>query len=294
MRINEAIAKRSRPFLSFEFFPPKEKEAWPAFFATAGELKAASPLFASVTYGAGGSTQDNTLEIARGLKEQVGLEPLVHLTTVGASRERVKAFLARLGEAGVDNVLALRGDPPGGGCNFVPDNEEFQHASDLVTFIRKHFPQFAVGVAGYPRPHPESPSVREDLKWTRYKVDQGASFLVTQLFFDVRDYVDFVERLGEMGVDVPVIPGVLPIMSLGSLKFILSLCGASIPGNFYLDLEKADQEGGAEAVREIGVKYAIDQSRALIEAGAPGVHLYTLNKAEACLEIARGLADLYE
>ncbi len=288
MRISELMRKR-RPFVSLEFFPPKDKGAWPQFFAVAERLKAANPLYASVTYGAGGSTQANTLEIAKRLKNDIGIEPLVHLTCVGASKEKISDFLSELRKEGIENILALRGDPPKGSCEFVPDSEEFQHASDLVTFVRRHFPEFCIGVAGYPSPHPHSPSIEEDLKWTKFKVDRGADFVLTQIFFDYRQYDDFVNRLRDMGVSVPIIPGVLPIMSLQTIRHILSLCGASIPGNFYLDLEKAHEEGGSEAVRKIGIEFATALSKRLLKLGAPGVHLYTLNKAEACLEIVEGL-----
>lgn len=287
MHITRLIEQRPS-FVSLEFFPPKEREAWPKFFDVADRLKAAGPLFVSVTYGAGGSTQSNTLEIASHLKQQ-GFEPLVHLTCVGASREKIRAFLADLRSAGIDNVLALRGDPPRGSSEFVPDNEEFRHATDLIEFIRAEFPDFCVGAACYPWPHPQSPSIRSDLAWTKHKVETGADFLVTQLFFDGRLYGDYVERLLAMGVSVPVIPGVLPILSLSSFRFILSLCGAAIPGDFYLELEKADKDGGAEAVRAMGVDFALKLSRQLLDFGAPGVHLYTLNQAEACLKIVAGL-----
>jgi methylenetetrahydrofolate reductase (NADPH) len=290
LNISEQIA-RNRPFVSLEFFPPKEREAWDRFFDAAARLKAADPLFVSVTYGAGGSTQDNTLEIATRLKQDVGFEPLVHLTTVGASQEKINDFLASLQEAGINNVLALRGDPPRGMTEFVPDNEDFQHASDLVTYINRHFPDMGVGVAAYPEAHPESPTVSHDIEMLKLKLDAGADLAMTQLFFDNRLYFDLVERLAAMGVDKPVVPGVLPIMSLGSVRFILNLCGASIPGRFYLELEEADKKGGAREVRKIGIDYAIRQCRDLIEGGAPGVHLYTLNQADACLEIA-GALDL--
>ncbi|MFW5490460.1 MAG: methylenetetrahydrofolate reductase [NAD(P)H] [Desulfovibrio sp.] len=288
MKIKEAVGHKK--FVSLEFFPPGEREAWSGFFEVAEQLKGASPLFVSVTYGAGGGTQDNTLEIATQLKKNIGFEPLVHLTCVGATRERIDGFLNKLSDAGIENILALRGDPPKGKADFVPDNEEFQHASDLVAYIRANHPQFCVGVAGYPEPHPESPSVAEDLRWMKHKVEAGADFIVTQLFFDTRLYFDFVERLAVMDVNVPVIPGVLPIMSLASVRFILSLCNASIPGAFYLDLEKADKEGGAELVRSIGIDFAALQAQKLLDGGAPGVHLYTLNKAAACLDIASRLA----
>lgn len=281
-----------KKFISLEFYPPKSREDWPKFFDVAEKLKEANPLFVSVTYGAGGGTQDNTLEIAGRLKNDIGHDPLTHLTCVGAGEESITRFLDDLHERNVDNVLALRGDPPRGMDNFVPENEQFSHASDLIRFIKSVRPQMGLAAAAYPEAHPQSPTVQEDLEWTRFKAEQGADFLVTQLFFDNRIYFDSCRRLADMGMHKPIVPGVLPILSLGSVRFILSLCGAAIPGKFYLELEEADKSGGSKAVREVGVQAAIRQARSLLEGGAPGVHLYTLNQAEACLEIADALQDL--
>lgn len=288
MRIADLIAKTPR-FVSMEFFPPKEREAWPGFFLTAKALRAVDPLFVSVTYGAGGGTQANTLEIVGRLKSELGLTPLAHLTCVGADEDKIAAFLADLARAGVDNVLALRGDPPRGSDDFVPDNARFRYASDLVSFIRERQPGMCVGVAGYPEGHPDCPSIRRDLEHLKAKLDAGADFVVSQLFYDNRQYFDFVERLAAMGVTKPVIPGILPIMSLTSVKRILGMCGASIPGKYLLALEEADKKGGADAVRKLGVDWAKRQARELLDGGAPGVHLYTLNKADACLEIVGAL-----
>lgn len=285
MKIRDRIAASTSPFYSLEFFPPKERENWPGFFATVERLKALNPLFASVTYGAGGSTQDNTLEITSHLKNVMGLEPMAHLTCVGATRERIADYLRRLREVNVDNVLALRGDAPKG-QDFDWDTAEFRYAADLVRFTRSEQPDMGVGVAGYPAAHPESPSFASDLRHTADKVNAGADFIVTQLFFDVREYFDFVERLRGLGVDKPVLPGILPIQSLESVRRILSLCGANIPGNLYLELEAANEKGGAEAVKEAGIAFAQRQIRALLDGGAPGIHLYTLNRADTCLRIA--------
>jgi len=285
VKIRDRIAASTSPFYSLEFFPPKERENWPGFFATVERLKALNPLFASVTYGAGGSTQDNTLEITSHLKNVMGLEPMAHLTCVGATRERIADYLRRLREVNVDNVLALRGDAPKG-QDFDWDTAEFRYAADLVRFTRSEQPDMGVGVAGYPAAHPESPSFASDLRHTADKVNAGADFIVTQLFFDVREYFDFVERLRGLGVDKPVLPGILPIQSLESVRRILSLCGANIPGNLYLELEAANEKGGAEAVKEAGIAFAQRQIRALLDGGAPGIHLYTLNRADTCLRIA--------
>ncbi len=288
MRVPELVERRT-PFISLEFFPPKERESWPGFFDVASRLKALDPLFCSVTYGAGGSTQDNTLEIASRLKSELDYIPLTHLTSVGATRQNIEDFVARLVDNGLTNVLALRGDPPRGVEDFDFSQQEFSHATDLLDLLKERFPQVCPGVAGYPTPHPESPSMSEDLHWTKVKVERGAEFIVTQLFFDNRYYFDFVERLRDMGVDVPVIPGVLPILTMKSLKFILSLCGAPIPGTFFLDLQTAFDQGGDDEVRTMGLEFTKRQAQDLIDGGAPGVHLYTLNQADACLEIGRDL-----
>ncbi|GAB6176137.1 methylenetetrahydrofolate reductase [NAD(P)H] [Desulfobaculum senezii] len=291
MRIRDLIA-RGEQFLSLEFFPPKDESAWPSFFQTVDRLKAVHPLFVSVTYGAGGGTQHNTLEIVRRMKRDHGLEPMAHLTCVGADEERIGAFLSELQAAGVDNVLALRGDPPHGMETFTPDNEAFAHASDLVTFIRGRCPEMGVAVAGYPEGHPECMTFREDYGYLKHKVDAGADFIMTQLFFDNRLYWNFVDLMRDMGVDKPIIPGVLPIMSLQSVKRILGFCGASIPGKFLLELEAADAEGGPKAAYEVGMRWARQQVRELLDGGAPGVHLYTLNKAEAVLDIVDSLGSV--
>lgn len=288
MRIGELIEAK-RPFVSLEFFPPKEREAWAGFFEVVERLLPVRPLFVSVTYGAGGSTHAHTLEIVSRLKTAYGLEPMAHLTCVGASKEKIRGFLDGLAAAGVDNVLALRGDPPKGQEQFVPDSEDFQHASDLVAFIRREYPGLAIGVAGYPECHPEAPSARADLDFLRRKIALGGDFTVTQLFFDNDCYFAFVDKVRQMGVTVPIVPGVLPVMSLASVKRLSGLCGASLPLAFLAELEAADAAGGPAAVAEVGIAHARKQAQDLIDRGAPGVHLYTLNKAEAVLSIVSGL-----
>ncbi len=288
MRIRELIEAR-RPFVSLEFFPPKEREAWAGFFDVVERLLPVRPLFVSVTYGAGGSTHAHTLEIVSRLRTAYGLEPMAHLTCVGASREKIRGFLDGLRQAGVDNVLALRGDPPRGQENFVPDSDDFQHATDLVSFIRREYPALCLGVAGYPECHPEAVSAEADLGFLRQKLAMGGDFVVTQLFFDNDCYFDFVTKVRALGIDAPIVPGVLPVMSLASIKRLVGLCGASLPPAYLAELEAADASGGAAAVAEVGVAYAKRQARDLLDRGAPGVHLYTLNKAEAVLSIVAGL-----
>ncbi len=286
MRIAQLL-QRQEPFLSLEFFPPKDRAQWPGFFDVVRQLKELAPLFCSVTYGAGGGTQHNTLEIVTRMKQEYGLEPLAHLTCVGADRARLGSFLSALADGGVENVLALRGDPPRGETSFTPDSEEFQHGSDLVSYIRGEFPDLCIGVAGYPEKHPEAPSMEDDLERLRHKVACGADFVITQLFFDNDRYFEFVDRARAAGIGVPIIPGVLPVQNLAALKRMLSFCGASVPEGYMRDLEHVQQAYGESGVRGLGLGYAKNQIRNLLDRGAPGVHLYTLNKADTCLEIRK-------
>ena len=288
MRI-DTLLSQGKKFISLEFFPPKEKDAWPAFFYEAGKLSILDPLFVSVTYGAGGSTQANTLELVSRFSRDLGQNPMAHLTCVGASEDSLRSFLDSLREAGVDNVLALRGDPPQGQKDFRPENAAFQHASDLAGFIRQAYPDMCIGVAGYPEKHPQAGSMDQDIGYLKLKMDMGGNFAITQLFFDNDHYFSFVEKCRARGIGFPIVPGVLPILNLTSIKRILSLCGATIPAEYLARLEAANDQGGADAVRELGVEYAREQCRDLIARGAPGVHLYTLNKAQACIDIVKGL-----
>jgi methylenetetrahydrofolate reductase (NADPH) len=290
MRISELMEPR-RPFLSLEFFPPKEKAEWPAFFRVAARLRELEPLFASVTYGAGGSTQSHTLELVTRLKREADLEPMAHLTCIGASREGISDFLDQLAAAEVDNVLALRGDPPAGTV-YRPEESPFAYATDLVAYIRQVHPQIGIGVAGYPEGHPDAPSADSDLMNLRHKLAAGSEFVITQLFFDNRHYWDFVERVRGLGISAPIIPGILPILSLKSIKRIVSLCGATLPDAFLGELEEADTRGGNDAVQELGIDHARRQAQELLDRGAPGIHLYTLNRAEACLRLVKSLSGL--
>lgn len=289
MRIADLL-RRQEPFLSLEFFPPKDRAQWPGFFDVVRQLKVLEPLFCSVTYGAGGSTQHNTLEIVTRMKQEYGLEPLAHLTCVGADRDRLGVFLQGLREAGVDNVLALRGDPPKGETEFRPDSDEFRHGSDLVCHIHSEFANLSIGVAGYPEKHPEAVSLEADLEHLRHKVACGADFVITQLFFDNDLYFDFVDRARGAGIDVPIIPGVLPVQNLAALKRMLAFCGATVPEGYMRDLEHVQAVYGDSGVRGLGLGYARSQVRNLLDRGAPGVHLYTLNKADTCLEIWKDFA----
>lgn len=290
MNIGEILRNRRDPFYSLEFFPPRQPESWPGFFRTVEELRALEPLFASVTYGAGGGTQENTLAVTSQLAK-TGLIPMAHLTCVGASRASVCEFISRLDAAGVRNILALRGDVPKD-MNICWEDCEFTYASDLVNFVRREFPHFGIGVAAYLTPHPESLSFAADRKATALKLNAGSDFAVTQLFFDPREYFEYIEQMRALGVTKPILPGVLPIQSLESLRRIVSLSGCNISAKLYYTIEEAHGKGGPSAVRDAGIDYAVEQIVRLLDGGAPGIHLYTLNNDETCLRIAERVGKL--
>jgi methylenetetrahydrofolate reductase (NADPH) len=288
MKIINSI-RQNKQFISLEFFPPKKREDLPAFFLTVQRLAGLKPLFASVTYGAGGSTNVDTLEIVTRIQQEYGIETMAHLTCLGSKAEEVSSFLAALAAAGVNNVLSLRGDIPQDGSVETPLPCPLQYASDLVSLIHVSFPAMGISVAGYPEAHPEAASLEADLSFLKLKMDRGADFAITQLFFDNSLYHTFVKRAREAGITMPIIPGILPVVSLKVIKRIVSLCGASIPAEFMAELEKADHEGGAAAVQKVGIAHARKQIRELLDSGVPGVHLYTLNRAEVVLDLVEGL-----
>ena len=288
MKIIDKMAS-GQQFISLEFFPPKDKKEWPAFFQVADRLSQLNPLFASVTYGAGGSTKGDTLEIVSRLKKEHGMETMAHLTCVGAYRGELQQFLDELSEAEVMNVLALRGDPPLDAPPEFSACRTLLHASDLVSFIKESHPEFGIGVAGYPETHPEAVDPDTDLSFLKLKLDLGGEFVITQLFFDNRQYFEFLGKTRAAGVDKPIIPGIIPVVSLKVIQRIVSLCGAKLPPAYLAELEEADRRGGAAAVQELGIAYARRQAEELLAAGAPGVHIYTLNRDEAVLKIAEGL-----
>ena len=288
MKIIDSINK-NKQFISLEFFPPKTREDWPIFFKTVQRLAQLKPLFASVTYGAGGTTNIDTLEIVSRIQQEYGIETMAHLTCLGSETEEVSRFLEDLAAAGVNNVLALRGDIPLDGSVETPLPSPLQYASDLVSLIQASFPIMGISAAGYPEMHPEAASLEADLSFLKLKLDNGADFAITQLFFDNSLYHDFVKRARAAGITKPIIPGILPVVSLKVIKRIVSLCGASIPEEFLVELEQADQAGGAAAVQKIGIAHARKQLRELLDSGVPGVHIYTLNRAEVVMDLVEGL-----
>lgn len=277
------------PFVSLEFFPPKDKREWSSFFRVTERLARIDPLFVSVTYGAGGSTQGDTLEIVTRLKREQGLEAMAHLTCVGAELGALRDFLSALAGAGVDNVLALRGDLPKDTAPEAAISSSLRHACDLVRFIREAHPELGVGVAGYPETHPEAQDPETDLDFLHRKLEQGGDFAITQLFFENEHYFEFVRRARAAGITKPIVPGILPVVSLKVIRRIISLCGSELPPAYLAQLEEAERSGGAAAVQRAGIAYARKQLEGLLAAGVPGVHLYTLNRDELVLELVDGL-----
>jgi len=267
MRIDQILAG-SEPCFSVEFFPPKTPEGVAALFETVEALRPLEPSFVSVTYGAGGATRDGTVEIAERLKREAGLETMAHLSCVGESRAGLESILDRFAAIGIENVLALRGDPPRGEGAFEAPADGLRSAAELTAFIAERY-GFAIGGACFPEVHPEATSAAADLAYLKTKVDAGASFLVTQLFFDNGAYFDFVALARESGIGVPIIPGVIPIASYAQVARICALCDASIPPQ--LDAAMAELGGDAEAEALLGVAYAARQCEELLAAGAPGI-----------------------
>jgi methylenetetrahydrofolate reductase (NADPH) len=286
VRIDQILAATEQPVFSFEFFPPKTEEGERSLRAALGALQPLEPDFASVTYGAGGSTRDRTLEVTKWLKTELGIEAMAHLSCVGATREELCVILDGIAEAGIENVLALRGDPPRGETTWKPHPGGLKYSTELAQLICSRYP-FAVGAACFPEVHPEAPDMASDLHFLRQKVESGASFLITQLFFDSELYFRFVEEARAAGIEVPIVPGIMPITNLNQIKTITGMCGASIPEALLEQLElRADDP---DAVLELGVSYATLQCAELLARGAPGIHFYTLNRSPATRAILSAL-----
>lgn len=285
MRITELL-KAGYPSFSFEFFPPKSAEGEATLWASLQDLKELRPSFVSVTYGAGGSTRQKTVEITRRIKHELQIEAMAHLTCVGATQAELKGVLEELKGSGIENVLALRGDPPKSQSKFEVTPGGFRYASELTEFAKSNF-DFCLGGAAYPEGHLECASKYQDLHHLKKKVDAGAQFLITQLFFDNRHYFDLVDRARAAGITVPIIPGLMPIQGVEQIKRFTKMCGATLPGPLLDRLDKHAQE--PERIHELGVVHATIQALGLIQGGAPGVHFYTLNKSTATREILAAL-----
>jgi methylenetetrahydrofolate reductase (NADPH) len=282
MRISEALA-RTRPFFSFEFFPPRNDEAYAQLLQTVDLLRPLRPAFVSVTYGAGGSTRERTIEISKEIQQRTGITVMAHIAALGHSRAELRDIFCDLEAAGIENVLALRGDPPD---SSAPPDSSFQHANEVIGMLKRGY-RFSIGAACYPETHQQSPSAQADMEATVRKVEAGAQFLITQLFFENDKYFDFVQRARDAGIRVPILPGLMPITNYQQIARISKLSGATIPPKLLAELEARRDE--PKAVEDLGVAFATLQAADLLRRGAPGVHFYTLNKSPATRAIVSAL-----
>ncbi|MGA2507932.1 MAG: methylenetetrahydrofolate reductase [NAD(P)H] [Chitinispirillaceae bacterium] len=282
MHIND-IFKANPITFSFEFFPPKDLRAADQLFLAISELIPLKPSWVSVTYGAGGSTRELTHDLVLRIKKETDLTVVSHLTCVGSTRPEIAAILENYRANGIDTIMALRGDPPKGEIRFVKTPSGFGHAVELVTFIRKNFPGMGVGVAGYPEGHPETPNRLTEIDYLKAKVDAGADYICTQLFFDNRDFYDFCERCVIAGITVPVVAGIMPITSRKTMLRMADMAlGTRYPGGLLKALNRAEDDDHFE---KVGIHWAAEQVRDLIDNGVRGIHFYTLNRSRATLRI---------
>ncbi|MDP9016725.1 MAG: methylenetetrahydrofolate reductase [NAD(P)H] [Candidatus Eremiobacteraeota bacterium] len=285
MRISEALRTR-RPFFSFEFFPPQDDAGMQDLFDTIATLGSLRPAYVSITYGAGGSTRARTIDISKRIQNEIGLTVMSHITCVSASKRHLRELFADLQKAGIENIMALRGDAPRDQSDFVADPNGFSYASELIGMLRREF-DFCNGAACYPEIHPQAASAEDDMKHLAGKVAAGAEFLVTQICFDNDTYFRFVERARAAGITVPILPGIWPITNYKQIARIASLCGSQLPPKLLAELEAREHE--PEAVKELGVSYATLQATDLLQRGAPGIHFYTLNKSPATRAVVSAL-----
>jgi methylenetetrahydrofolate reductase (NADPH) len=295
MHIRDILANR-RPSLSFEFFPPRAQAAWEELYQTIRDLETLSPSFVSVTYGAGGGTRELTHDLVVRIKQTTSIPPVPHLTCVGHTKEEIEAILRRYAAAGVSNILALRGDPPRDRPDYDWSDGDFRNAADLVAFIRRFNesgqhpdPQgFGIGVAGFPEGHPATPNRVAEMDFLKAKVDAGADYICTQLFFDNHDFLDFRDRCSLTGIEIPIIAGIMPVSSVQGMKRMADLAaGARYPAKLIRALSRAN--GVQEAVERVGIHYAAQQCAELMDHGVDGIHFYTLNRSHATREIYASL-----
>ncbi|MCP5532046.1 MAG: methylenetetrahydrofolate reductase [NAD(P)H] [Akkermansiaceae bacterium] len=295
MHIRDILSGDS-PSLSFEFFPPRTEQAWDDLYQTILDLESLRPSFVSVTYGAGGSTREQTHNLVLRIKQTTSIPPVPHLTCVGHTRDEIRAILERYAAAGVANVLALRGDPPRNQPDYDWAAGEFRYAADLVAFIREFNESgahpdprgFGIGVAGFPEGHPATPNRAAELDNLKAKVDAGADYICTQLFFDNHDFLDFRDRCRLSGIDVPILAGIMPVTSLQGMKRMAELAaGARYPAKLIRALNRANSN--PEAVERVGIHYAAEQCAELLDHGVDGLHFYTLNRSRATREIYQAI-----
>lgn len=280
------IFKQNRPTFSFEFFPPKSSEQTKILFHNMKELDLLKPSFVSVTYGASGTTREYTLELIKSLRTSTDLNIVAHLTLIGHTKQELHEIIQEYDQLGISTILALRGDPPLG-ANPQNSKGDFQYAHELVSFIKKNFPHMGIGVAGFPEGHPQTPNRLKEMDYLKAKVDCGADFICTQLFFDNRDFLDFRERCLLQGINIPIIAGIMPITSRGSLEKMAQLAlGARYPAKLLKALARAKDD---ESIERVGIHWASEQTRDLMDHGVDGVHFYTLNKSKSTQIIYQNL-----
>lgn len=273
--------------LSFEIFPPRTEAGEAPLLSALTALMVYRPSFVSCTYGAAGTTREQTLELTVKIRTACGVTTAAHRTCVGSTVEEIRQWLKEASDLGIENIVALRGDPPKGQAEFTKPEGGLAYANELVALIRQEFPHFSIAVAGYPETHQEAPSPAVDLANLKRKVDAGADAVITQLFYDNRDFFDFRRRYIEAGMTTPLIPGILPVVNLGQVQRITSMCGARIPISFLAELETYREDPHGQV--DVGVRYAVRQCRELLDTGIPGLHFYLLNKAEATSRILQAL-----
>jgi methylenetetrahydrofolate reductase (NADPH) len=285
MRIDRILDER-RPVFSFEFFPPKTDEGMEQLKQTLYDLKEDQPAYVSVTYGAAGATRDRTVEITKWIKQELSVEAMAHLSCVGEPVERLREILDGIQAAGIENILALRGDPPRGETEWKPHPGGLRFSTELAKLIHDNY-DFAIGAACFPEVHPEAPDMAHDIKFLKEKIAAGVGFLITQLFYDNELYFEFVEEARAAGITVPIIPGIMPVTNFSQIKRITEMCGATIPAEF--ERELAARADDPNALGELGVAYATFQCADLLARGAPGIHFYTLNRSTATRAILAAL-----
>lgn len=285
MRVVDCFGQ-DRPVISFEFSPPKTDKGFESLYRTVRELKRLEPAYVSVTYGAGGSTRRKTVDIVSRIQREIGITSVAHLTCVCAQEDELAAILDRLEREGIENVLALSGDPPRDQPDHDRANDAFQYASQLAEFIRSRW-SFCLAGGCYPETHPAAPSPEADLANLKKKVEAGVDVLVSQLFFDNEDFFSFVERAKAAGIDRPIVPGIMPVVSAKNIRRIAALCESRIPEE--LDAELRKVEGDDARTLEVGIEWATMQCRELLARGAPGIHFYTLNRSPATRRIHESL-----
>ena len=281
----KSIFEKNKSLFSVEFFPPKDDAGGERMLKTASLIEPYNPDFVSITYGAGGGTRSTTMRYAKMLKDEHGFEVMPHLTCVGHTKDELLEILEEFAEAGFCNVMALRGDPPKGETEFKTLPGGLSYGSDLVSLIRENFPDFGIGVGGYPEKHPEASDLKTDLRNLKTKVDAGADFITTQLFFDNQVYLNFVDDFLEAGISVPILPGLLPVLSIGQVRRFCAMCEAHLPPLLEQGLEAETKENQPQ----IGARWALGQVKELLDTGAPGFHLYALNQSKSTLAILEGI-----